>query len=348
MAKQEFEWEANKIGANTPPIKTKHGWLTLYHAVGHDKFYRLGALLLDLDDPTIVRYRTRQWIMQPEEDYETDGFWTNAYDGTDLGLQESTSMSAVAVFEPSDRFTARARVYVNETRDGQPALFAQPASENNCFPDTGSSLYAGLGRYYCGVIQPRAIMNDWREQAPDARDWNDTTQASLALDFQLTDNISLTSITGYNDVDLEFTTEADYDVGSFAVANFTPTGFPFAGFPVPPFDYAYVGSMVDFTFSSATDIEDLSQELRLNWGGDNSEFTVGLYYFDQQDTSHSNRVLPPDGQALATANYFAEFARMQGVCANNPICGSMAPFFGPTVAVCGDTEDNNNTKKSIF
>ena len=36
---------------NTPPIKTQHGWLTIYHAVGPDKFYRLGALLLDLDDP---------------------------------------------------------------------------------------------------------------------------------------------------------------------------------------------------------------------------------------------------------------------------------------------------------
>ncbi len=75
LAKQKFDWEADKIGANTPPIKTEHGWLTLYHAVGRDKFYRLGALLLDLEDPTIVRYRTRDWIMQPEEDYEIDGFY---------------------------------------------------------------------------------------------------------------------------------------------------------------------------------------------------------------------------------------------------------------------------------
>ena len=52
LAKQKFDWEADKIGANTPPIRTQHGWLTLYHAVGQDKFYRLGALLLDLEDPT--------------------------------------------------------------------------------------------------------------------------------------------------------------------------------------------------------------------------------------------------------------------------------------------------------
>lgn len=75
LVKQEYEWEANKIGANTPPIRTEHGWLTLYHAVGVDKFYRIGAVLLDIENPCIVRYRTRNWIMQPEADYEVDGFY---------------------------------------------------------------------------------------------------------------------------------------------------------------------------------------------------------------------------------------------------------------------------------
>ncbi|MGI9234974.1 MAG: TonB-dependent receptor [Woeseiaceae bacterium] len=280
--------------------------------------------------------------------YETDGFWTNAYDGTDIGEQESTSFSGVAVFEPSDRFKARARVYWNETRDGQPALFAQPATDNNCFSDTGSSLYAGLGRYYCGVIQPRAIMSDWREQAPDARDDNDTLQASLSMEFGLTDDLTLTSVTGFNDVDTTFVTEADYSVGAFAVANFTPNGFPFAGFPVPPFDYGYVGSMIDFTFASQTDTDDISQEFRLSWSGDGSEYLLGVYYFDQDSISWSIRDLPADGQARATANYFAEFGRMQGVCAANPICGSMAPFFGPTVGVSRSVTNGNIKNTAVF
>lgn len=75
LAKRQFDWEADKIGANTPPIKTEHGWLVLYHAVGADKFYRLGALLLDLEDPSQVRYRSRDWLMQPEEDYEIEGYY---------------------------------------------------------------------------------------------------------------------------------------------------------------------------------------------------------------------------------------------------------------------------------
>lgn len=75
LIRQKYPWEAFKLGINTPPIRTPHGWFTLYHAVGPDKFYRLGALLLDLDDPGVVRHRTPDWLMQPEESYEIDGFY---------------------------------------------------------------------------------------------------------------------------------------------------------------------------------------------------------------------------------------------------------------------------------
>jgi len=74
LIKAKYDWET-KVGGNTSPIRTEHGWLTLYHAVGPDKHYRLGALLLDLDNPAIVRYRTPDWIMQPEADYETQGLY---------------------------------------------------------------------------------------------------------------------------------------------------------------------------------------------------------------------------------------------------------------------------------
>ncbi len=74
LIKAKRDWEADRLGINTPPIKTGHGWLTLYHAVGPDKYYRLGALLLDLDDPSKVLHRSKDWIMQPEADYETTGY----------------------------------------------------------------------------------------------------------------------------------------------------------------------------------------------------------------------------------------------------------------------------------
>ncbi len=75
LVKQKYDWESGKIGINTPPIKTKHGWLTIYHAVDSDKYYRLGALLLDLKNPAKVLHRTTDWIMQPEEEYEINGYY---------------------------------------------------------------------------------------------------------------------------------------------------------------------------------------------------------------------------------------------------------------------------------
>jgi predicted GH43/DUF377 family glycosyl hydrolase len=74
LAHGEQPWE-EKIGANNPPLRTPHGWLQIYHGVGPDKQYRLGALLLDLADPTRVTHRTRRPIYEPVADYETRGIY---------------------------------------------------------------------------------------------------------------------------------------------------------------------------------------------------------------------------------------------------------------------------------
>ncbi|MEI7720165.1 MAG: hypothetical protein WCI89_03075 [bacterium] len=68
-------WDAFVRGAAAPPIKTEKGWLLLYHgmdpthpAVG----YRVGAMLLDLTDPTKILYRSTYPILEPTEWYEND------------------------------------------------------------------------------------------------------------------------------------------------------------------------------------------------------------------------------------------------------------------------------------
>lgn len=68
-------WDSWFRGIGPSPIKTKEGWLILYHAMDHrnpDR-YRLGAMLLDLKDPTKVLYRSKEPILEPEEDYENNG-----------------------------------------------------------------------------------------------------------------------------------------------------------------------------------------------------------------------------------------------------------------------------------
>ncbi|HEU5461445.1 MAG TPA: hypothetical protein VFU79_04150, partial [Nitrososphaeraceae archaeon] len=73
LLKPEQDWENLKVGAGPSPIKTKQGWLLIYHGVSNDKVYRAGAALLDLDDPRKVIARTKQPIFEPEEDYEKLG-----------------------------------------------------------------------------------------------------------------------------------------------------------------------------------------------------------------------------------------------------------------------------------
>ena len=70
-------WDGNKVGISTPPIKTDKGWLLLYHGISWSNIYRVGALLLDLKDPTIVKARTATPIFEPEESYEQSGIVPN-------------------------------------------------------------------------------------------------------------------------------------------------------------------------------------------------------------------------------------------------------------------------------
>ncbi len=68
-------WDSKKIGAGAPPIKTKDGWLFIYQAVGqHDSSkYKIGAMLLDSQDPTKVLYRCNKPLITPDMAYENDG-----------------------------------------------------------------------------------------------------------------------------------------------------------------------------------------------------------------------------------------------------------------------------------
>jgi predicted GH43/DUF377 family glycosyl hydrolase len=69
-------WEADKIGGSTPPIKTNEGWLFLYHGVrgfGISFMYRIGAMLLDLNEPWKIIGRSAEPIISPDHNYERVG-----------------------------------------------------------------------------------------------------------------------------------------------------------------------------------------------------------------------------------------------------------------------------------
>ncbi len=71
------EWEARKIGIAGPPIKTKEGWLLIYHGVSTSHVYSLGIALLDLEDPSKVLSRQTEPILEPELSWEKKGHVPN-------------------------------------------------------------------------------------------------------------------------------------------------------------------------------------------------------------------------------------------------------------------------------
>ena len=70
------DWDSLKVGCGPPPLKTKDGRLLIYQAVGSsdESRYKIGAMLLDLKDPTKVLARTRNPILEPVAVYENEGF----------------------------------------------------------------------------------------------------------------------------------------------------------------------------------------------------------------------------------------------------------------------------------
>lgn len=69
-------WDSRKVGAGAPPIRTDYGWLLVYHAVGDQdpSRYKIGAMLLDLEDPSRVLCRSIRPILAPDVNYENEGF----------------------------------------------------------------------------------------------------------------------------------------------------------------------------------------------------------------------------------------------------------------------------------
>lgn len=66
-------WDSKKVGLACVPHLTKYGWLMFYHGVSDDGVYRLGAALLNKNNPTEVLARSAFPLFEPEKEYELVG-----------------------------------------------------------------------------------------------------------------------------------------------------------------------------------------------------------------------------------------------------------------------------------
>ncbi|MHC4573829.1 MAG: glycoside hydrolase family 130 protein [Planctomycetota bacterium] len=70
-------WDELKIGASAVPLRIEQGWLEIYHGADRNNRYCLGAVLLDAKEPWKIIARAEEPVLEPEADYEVQGFFGN-------------------------------------------------------------------------------------------------------------------------------------------------------------------------------------------------------------------------------------------------------------------------------
>ncbi|PRX35611.1 beta-1,4-mannooligosaccharide/beta-1,4-mannosyl-N-acetylglucosamine phosphorylase [Orenia metallireducens] len=109
-------WQGTKIGGGPAPIETTEGWLMFYHGVSgtcNGYVYSMGATILDIDDPSKVLYRTRDYLLTPEKEYETTGFVPNVAFPC-ATLHDADTGRIAIYYGAADTYTAVAYCEVNE------------------------------------------------------------------------------------------------------------------------------------------------------------------------------------------------------------------------------------------
>jgi predicted GH43/DUF377 family glycosyl hydrolase len=72
----EYPWEFIQIGNCGSPLETNEGWIVLTHGVGPMRQYCIGAILLDLENPTKIIARLDEPLLTPSEK-EREGYVPN-------------------------------------------------------------------------------------------------------------------------------------------------------------------------------------------------------------------------------------------------------------------------------
>ncbi len=101
LASPEAQWDHIKIGAGTPPILTRHGWLLIYHGVtkraaSHGALnefrYSAGLMILDKVDPRIVIYRSAEPLFTLGQSDETTGSKSDVVFPTGIDRRDDLGM----------------------------------------------------------------------------------------------------------------------------------------------------------------------------------------------------------------------------------------------------------------
>ena len=111
---EESGWQSTKIGAGPVPILTEEGWLMIYHGVittCNGFRYAMGGAILAKDDPSVVLYKSRDYLLAPQVNYETVGDVPNVIFPC-ASIQEGNRISIY--YGAADTCVALAYGYIDE------------------------------------------------------------------------------------------------------------------------------------------------------------------------------------------------------------------------------------------
>ena len=116
MGKSEEWWQSLKIGGGAAPIETSEGWLLIYHGVSNTcngYVYSIGGAILDIDEPSKVKYRCGNYLLTPEEWYEERGFVPNVTFPC-ATLQDAGTNRLAIYYGAADSYVGLAFAYADE------------------------------------------------------------------------------------------------------------------------------------------------------------------------------------------------------------------------------------------
>lgn len=116
MGPNDKWWQSLKIGGGAAPIETSEGWLLFYHGVSgtcNGFVYSMGGAILDIDNPSIVKYRCDSFLLTPEEWYEERGFVPNVVFPC-AALHDAESSKIAIYYGAADSYVGLAFTKVDE------------------------------------------------------------------------------------------------------------------------------------------------------------------------------------------------------------------------------------------
>ena len=187
-----------------------------------------------------------------------DGYYTNELTGGDLDSKESLLAALSLEATPSDSLSVVFRVGLEDTDNGDfPLQFVRNNAQFIPVPFNDFQVYSGdlPGATSGFAVTPGSFERQHLN-----------TSLRITKDFE---NLTLTSITGFNDLDIDSDSDNDYEARelSWQIA--------------------------------LTDQQEFSQEFRLSGSSDSSNWTIGVYYFDLDlDTDTDSRFISPALDAI--------------------------------------------------